>query len=124
MTYLKNKNILLILSLLLALMIIMPLTVLADDYAHIKKELDSSDWQVRQKAVEKLANRSDEEAIQLLLSVAGTKTEYWPHVPVSLRQSARRESSARPFPPRPSAPASSAPPRRRAEARDVKHDPP
>jgi HEAT repeat protein len=77
-TYLKYKNILLIPSILLALIILIPLTALADDTAKIKKELDSSDWQVRLKAVEKLANRSDEEAVNLLLSVAGTRTEYWP----------------------------------------------
>jgi len=77
-TYLKYKNILLIPSILLALIILIPLNVLADDTAKIKKELDSSDWQVRLKAVEKLANRSDEEAVNLLLSVAGTRTEYWP----------------------------------------------
>jgi HEAT repeat protein len=74
----KYKNIPAIQSMLLALIILIPLTVLADDTATIKKELDSSDWQVRQKAVEKLAGRSDEEAINLLLSVAGTRTEYWP----------------------------------------------
>lgn len=78
MTYLKYKNILLIPSILLALIILIPLNVLADDTAKIKKELDSSDWQVRLKAVEKLDNRSDEEAVNLLLSVAGTRTEYWP----------------------------------------------
>jgi HEAT repeat protein len=76
--YLKYKNILIIPSILLALMILIPFTALADDTAKIKKELDSSDWQVRLKAVEKLANRSDEEAVNLLLSVAGTRTEYWP----------------------------------------------
>jgi HEAT repeat protein len=59
-------------------MILIPLTVLADETATIKKELESSDWQVRLKAVEKLANRTDEEAVKLLLSVAGTRTEYWP----------------------------------------------
>ena len=78
MNYLKYKNILLIQSILLALIILIPLTALADDTAKIKKELDSGDWQVRLKAVEKLANRSDEEAVNLLLSVAGTRTEYWP----------------------------------------------
>lgn len=78
MNYLKYKNILLIPSILLALIILIPLTARADDTAKIKKELDSSDWQVRQKAVEKLANRSDAEAVNLLLSVAGTRTEYWP----------------------------------------------
>jgi HEAT repeat protein len=76
--YLKYKTILLIPGILLALIILFPLNVLADDTAKIKKELDSGDWQVRLKAVEKLANRSDEEAINLLLSVAGTRTEYWP----------------------------------------------
>jgi len=76
--YLKNGNIVLILSIVSAFMLLMPLTVLADDTSNIKKELDSSDWQVRLKAVEKLANRSDEEAVNLLLSVAGTRTEYWP----------------------------------------------
>ena len=78
MNYLKYKHILLIPSILLSLILLIPLTARADDTAQIKKELDSSDWQVRQKAVEKLANRSDEEAVNLLLSVAGTRTEYWP----------------------------------------------
>jgi HEAT repeat protein len=77
-TYLKYKNIILIPSIFLALIILIPSTALADDTAKIKKELDSSDWQVRLKAVEKLANRSDEEAVNLLLSVVGTRTEYWP----------------------------------------------
>jgi HEAT repeat protein len=76
--YLKNKNILLIPSIILALMILIPVNVLADDTAKIKKELNSGEWQVRLKAVEKLANRTDEEAVNLLLSVAGTRTEYWP----------------------------------------------
>jgi HEAT repeat protein len=76
--YLKYKNIFLILNILLVLIILAPLNALADDTAKIKKELDSSDWQVRLKAVEKLANRSDEDAVNLLLSVAGTRTEYWP----------------------------------------------
>ena len=78
MNYLKYKNIFLIPSILLALIILIPLHVLADDTAKIKKELDSGDWQVRLKAVEKLAHRTDEEAVNLLLSVAGTRTEYWP----------------------------------------------
>jgi len=76
--YLKNGNIVLILSIVSAFMLLMPLTVLADDTAKIKKELNSGDWQVRLKAVENLANRTDEEAVNLLLSVAGTRTEYWP----------------------------------------------
>lgn len=78
MKYFKNKNIFLIPSIILALMILITVNVLADDTAKIKKELDSADWQVRLKAVEKLSNRTDEEAINLLLSVAGTRTEYWP----------------------------------------------
>ena len=78
MNYLRYKNILIIPSILLALIILIPFTAFADDTAKIKEDLDSSDWQVRLKAVEKLANRSDEEAVNLLLSVAGTRTEYWP----------------------------------------------
>jgi len=77
-TYPKNKNILFIPGIILALTLLIPFTVLADDTAYIKKELNSRDWQVRLKAVEKLAHRSDEEAVNLLLSVAGTRTEYWP----------------------------------------------
>ena len=78
MTNLKYRNIFLIPSILIALVIFIPLTTLANDTAKIKKELDSGDWQVRLKAVEKLANRTDEDAVNLLLSVAGTRTEYWP----------------------------------------------
>ncbi len=78
MKYLKYKNILLIPSILLTLMILIPANVHAGDTAKIKEDLDSSDWHVRLAAVEKLAHRSDEESVNLLLTVAGTRTEYWP----------------------------------------------
>ena len=78
MKFLRYKSILLIPSIILSLIILIPFNVIADNTAKIKKELDSSDWQVRLKAVEKLANRADEEAVNILLLVAGTRTEYWP----------------------------------------------
>jgi HEAT repeat protein len=66
-------------NILIALIILAPVNILyADDTSKIKKELNSDDWQVRIAAVEKLSNRTDEEALNLLLTVAGTQTEYWP----------------------------------------------
>ena len=80
MRFIECKNVFLIptMHLLLTLMIIIPANVHAGDTTKIKEGLDSSDWHVRLAAVEKLAHRSDEEAVNLLLLVAGTRTEYWP----------------------------------------------
>jgi HEAT repeat protein len=49
-----------------------------DDLDQIKAELSNRKWQVRLSAVEKLENRRDENALIILLDVAGTWTEYWP----------------------------------------------
>ena len=49
----------------------------SDDLAHIKDELNSKEWQVRLNAVEKL-DPHNEEAVNLLLKVASTRSEYWP----------------------------------------------
>ena len=49
----------------------------SDDLAEIKEQLNSKEWQVRLNAVEKLDPRN-EEAVNLLLEVASTRSEYWP----------------------------------------------
>lgn len=78
MKYLRYKNILLIPNIILAVIILIPANVFAGDTAKIKEQLDSSDWQVRLLAVKKLAYRTDEESVNFLLTVAGTRSEYWP----------------------------------------------
>jgi HEAT repeat protein len=50
----------------------------SDDLQQIRKELENRDWQVRLAAVEKLRNRNDEQTVDLLMKVAGTRNEYWP----------------------------------------------
>jgi HEAT repeat protein len=68
-----------LINLLLALAIIIPInSFAAEDIDKIKKELDDMNWKVRLAAVEKLIARNDEDAINLLLKVAGTRSEYWP----------------------------------------------
>jgi HEAT repeat protein len=49
-----------------------------DDLDGIKAELGKSNWKDRLSAVEKLENRKDEEALDMLREVAGTHGEYWP----------------------------------------------
>jgi HEAT repeat protein len=49
-----------------------------DDLNKIRTELNNPNWQVRLAAVEKLGNRTDERALNILLDVAGTWTERWP----------------------------------------------
>jgi HEAT repeat protein len=62
-----------------AIMIIVPVTIFAaDDLAKILKDIDSSNWQTRLAAVEKLGDRKDEQSIELLMKVAGMREEYWP----------------------------------------------
>ena len=62
-----------------AMAVIAPKNSFADDYLDtIKTDLHSRDWQARLSAVGKLDNRSDEKALNMLLEVAGTWTEYWP----------------------------------------------
>lgn len=78
MKYLRYKNILLIPSIISSLIILITFNALADDTTKIKNDLNSSDWHVRLSAVEKLAYRTDEEAVNLLLKVAGTRSEHWP----------------------------------------------
>jgi HEAT repeat protein len=56
-----------------------PANIYAEDYlAKIKADLGHRDWRVRLAAVEKLDKRNDEEALNMLLDVADTWTEYWP----------------------------------------------
>ena len=67
------------LCLFLAALLIAPGKVSAgDDLDGIKAELGKSDWKVRLSAVEKLENRKDERALDMLREVAGTRGEYWP----------------------------------------------
>jgi len=49
-----------------------------DTLQQIAKELQDRDWQVRLAAVEKLGGRNDETTVELLMKVAGTRSEYWP----------------------------------------------
>jgi HEAT repeat protein len=82
MKFFKDKFAFFITTLNLLLLLIIPIhaniLIAEDDIAKIKDEIDSSDWQVRLSAVEKLAHRKDKEAINLLLTVAETRSEYWP----------------------------------------------
>lgn len=50
----------------------------ADDLQRIREELKNNDWNVRLAAVEKLSNRKDEGAIDLLIYVTEMRDEYWP----------------------------------------------
>jgi HEAT repeat protein len=50
----------------------------ADDLQRIREELKNNDWNVRLAAVEKLSNRKDENAIDLLIYVTEMRDEYWP----------------------------------------------
>jgi len=62
-----------------AAFLISPGKVLAgDDLDGIKTELSRSDWKGRLSAVEKLENRKEERALDMLRKVAGTRGEYWP----------------------------------------------
>ena len=68
-----------LICLFFSIMIVIPVTVFAaDDLANIRKDLDSTNWQTRLAAVEKLGNRKDEQSIELLMKVAGMREEYWP----------------------------------------------
>jgi HEAT repeat protein len=77
----RDKNILarFLFCMLSAAVLIPHGKVLAEDNLdQIKADLRSRDWQIRLAAVEKLNNRSDEKALNMLFDVAGTWTEYWP----------------------------------------------
>ena len=50
----------------------------ADDLQRIREALKNNDWNVRLAAVEKLSNRKDENAIDLLIYVTEMRDEYWP----------------------------------------------
>lgn len=50
----------------------------ADDIKTIKSELDDKDWQVRYNAIDKIKDINNEENLELLIKVAGTRSEYWP----------------------------------------------
>lgn len=50
----------------------------ADGFDKIKADLDSRDWEARLAAVEKLNNLKEEKTIDLLMQVAGNRSEYWP----------------------------------------------
>lgn len=81
MMVLENKNIFgrFLFCLFSAVIVIAPGSVFAEDSLDkIKTDLHSSDWQVRLAAVQKLDNRNDEKALDILLDVAGTRGEYWP----------------------------------------------
>jgi HEAT repeat protein len=50
----------------------------AEDLQRIREELKHGDWNVRLAAVEKLSNRKDENAIDILIYVTEMRDEYWP----------------------------------------------
>jgi HEAT repeat protein len=49
-----------------------------DNIDGIKAELHKGNWKARLAAVEKLENRKDKAALNMLREVAGTRGEYWP----------------------------------------------
>jgi HEAT repeat protein len=60
-------------------LLIIPGKVSGDDPDRkIKDELDNGSWKARLSAVEKLENRKDEAALDMLKKVASTRGEYWP----------------------------------------------
>jgi HEAT repeat protein len=78
---LKNKNLYakLILQLLTFLIIFAQICLAAaDDIERIKKDLNSSDWKIRLKAVENLSSKRNEDAVNLLMEVAVKRGENWP----------------------------------------------
>ena len=81
MGLLKNKNLYskLILQLLTFLIILAPVCITAaDDMKKIKKDLNNSDWQIRLKVVERLSLIKNEDAVNLLIDIAGKRGENWP----------------------------------------------
>jgi hypothetical protein len=76
-----NKNIFVRFIFCLFSVVIMfaPGSIFAEDTLDkIKADLLSRDWEIRRAAVEKLDNRRDEKALNILLDVAGARNEYWP----------------------------------------------
>jgi hypothetical protein len=75
----KNLYIHLILQIITLLLIFASVCIAAaDDIERIKKELNNSDWQIRLKAVENLSAIRNEDAVNLLMEVAGQRGEKWP----------------------------------------------
>jgi HEAT repeat protein len=67
------------LCLFLAAALSVPVKVFGgDDINGIKAELDNGNWKARLAAVEKLENRRDKVALDMLRKVASTHGEYWP----------------------------------------------
>jgi HEAT repeat protein len=64
--------------LLMSMLLFVRESIASDDLEQIRKELENRDWHVRLAAVEKLRERNDEETIDILMKVAGTRNEYWP----------------------------------------------
>jgi len=70
---------LILLGLFLAAFLITAEKVCAEDSLdRVKTELGSSDWKIRLAAIEKLEKRRDEKSLDMLMDVAGTRSEYWP----------------------------------------------
>jgi HEAT repeat protein len=66
-------------SLVITVLCFSPLYCFAEiSFTEIRKELNTGDWKIRMAAVEKLENNKDEEAIEILMRVAGDWREYWP----------------------------------------------
>ena len=75
----KNLYVRLILQIITLLFIFASVCIAAaDDIERIKKELNNSDWQIRLKAVENLSAIRNEDAVDLLIEVAGQRGEKWP----------------------------------------------
>jgi HEAT repeat protein len=76
--YKKFSQYFFILSLLMVVPLSVEKSIASDDLQQIKKELEDRDWKVRLAAVETLRDRNDEQVVELLMKVAGTRGEYWP----------------------------------------------
>ncbi len=50
----------------------------AGEIEKLRADLNSSDWQVRRSAVEQLTDFKNDEVFEMLMEVAGTRSEYWP----------------------------------------------
>lgn len=50
----------------------------AGEIEKLRTDLNSSDWQVRRAAVEQLTDFKNDEVFEMLMEVAGTRSEYWP----------------------------------------------
>jgi HEAT repeat protein len=63
----------------LAALLIAPAIIFAEgDFEQMSQGPESSDWEVRLSEIEKLEHKKDQDTIDLLMKIAGTRDEYWP----------------------------------------------